>query len=316
MLVLASHSNAFLPDFVAPLALGNVGVFCFFVVSGFVIAEACEVFYPGAPTRFLANRFLKIFPPYWVACAFAVAVYVTGDHPEFRADASAVLANLSIVLAPPGAFMWISVIWAVGIELRFYVLAAAIDLTTRRLAARGVSATLTLGIAAALALGLYVYTTAADFARLATFRHAPFFVLGMAYYFWLVGSSRSAATALLASAPLTAHSYWTYNEAGGGAPIATAAVFATSVALFCILATIRVSSIIERMDKRLGDLSYALYLVHWPIVYAVTELGLSAPAAFLLILAASLAAAAVLVTTIERPILVLRDRIRQRRLYA
>jgi hypothetical protein len=51
--VLVSHTSMWLPPWVAPLALGNVGVLSFFVLSGFVIAEAGDVFYPGMPHRFL-----------------------------------------------------------------------------------------------------------------------------------------------------------------------------------------------------------------------------------------------------------------------
>jgi len=118
-LVLTSHANRYLPDWVGSLALGNVGVFCFFVLSGFVIAEALDRFYPGVPHRFLANRLLRIYPTYWAVCAIAVAVYAAVDHPELRFDAGSLAANLSILYTPSGTFFWISVIWAVVVELRF-----------------------------------------------------------------------------------------------------------------------------------------------------------------------------------------------------
>lgn len=39
VMVLLSHSPGFLPDWIARLSLGNVGVFSFFVLSGFVISH-------------------------------------------------------------------------------------------------------------------------------------------------------------------------------------------------------------------------------------------------------------------------------------
>jgi peptidoglycan/LPS O-acetylase OafA/YrhL len=76
LLVLLSHSNMWLPEWVRPLALGNVGVFLFFILSGFVIAEALDIFYPGKPQRFLLNRFLPIYPTYWSACVVAIVIYI------------------------------------------------------------------------------------------------------------------------------------------------------------------------------------------------------------------------------------------------
>ncbi|MDX1429000.1 MAG: hypothetical protein R3282_01880, partial [Rhodothermales bacterium] len=61
-MVLLSHSPGFLPAWMIDLSLGNVGVFSFFVLSGFVIAEALDVFYRGNVRGFAINRFLKIYP--------------------------------------------------------------------------------------------------------------------------------------------------------------------------------------------------------------------------------------------------------------
>ena len=66
-LVLVSHSAHLLFPPLKALSLGNAGVLTFFVVSGFVIAEALDRFYRGSPIRFLTNRALKLFPAYWVA---------------------------------------------------------------------------------------------------------------------------------------------------------------------------------------------------------------------------------------------------------
>jgi peptidoglycan/LPS O-acetylase OafA/YrhL len=65
----------------------------------------------------------------------------------------------------------------------------------------------------------------------------------------------------------------------------------------------------------LGDLTYPLYLVHWPIIYLVDTLwphrGIGV---YGVIVLASLGAA-MLVLLLERPLTRLRDRVRRRRLY-
>jgi peptidoglycan/LPS O-acetylase OafA/YrhL len=310
-LVMTSHSSNHLPDWVVPLALGNVGVFAFFVLSGFVIAEACDRFYAGAPQRFLANRLLRIYPTYWVACLLALAVYVPLGHPELRLDAASIAGNLAILHAQPGTFFWLSLIWAVGIELRFYFVAAAMLAAQAwlRLPARAVFAA-----AALVALALYAVTVASDYTRLATFRHAPYFMLGMAGYYAITRASVAGAVLAAISAPVAVHAYYTYNLPGS-APLLTTVLFILALAAMGGLAYARVSPPTARVDKVLGDLTYPLYLVHWPMVYFVdTKLpghGLAGYAA--ISLASFLAAAAILL--LEQPITRLRDRVRRKRLY-
>lgn len=322
LLVVISHSNMWLPSWIAPLALGNVGVFSFFVLSGFVIAEACDVFYPGAPHRFLFNRFLRIYPTYWAACGIAVAIYITLSHPDFNAGAAAAFANMSIVLAerlPSNELRWISVIWAVGIELRFYVAAAVIDYADRFANGRGLLKAGQLMFAAGAAfLLLYVYTWSTGFAQLAALKHAPFFVLGFAYYHWLRYRRVGALLLMLAALSLTLHSYVVYNSAASitDVPNSTLA-FAASMALLAGLALVlRVPKRMEHVDKRLGDLTYSLYLIHWPIVYAVNRSDITGYTAFLIVLVASVMLSVLLVNIIEKPVLKWRDAIRRMRLYS
>jgi len=312
--VLTSHANHYLPDWVATLSLGNVGVFSFFVLSGLVIAEAIDRFYPRAPHRFLANRLLRIYPTYWAACVVAVAVYVALDHPDLSFDTRPVVANLSILYTPAGTFFWLSLIWAVVVELRFYFLAAlagaAGTLVPRR-------ETLVMAAFALGALALYFVTWRLDFQRLASFRYAPFFVLGTAAYY-VVGYGSWRATLLAAiSLPLSFHSYWLYNAVGPVAPVRTTVLFGATLALMFALAYAPVPGRIARLDKTLGDFTYPLYLVHMPIVYLF---GRVVPwqgwTGYFAVAAASVAAAGAIVLTVDRPLQRLRDRIRRRRLYA
>jgi peptidoglycan/LPS O-acetylase OafA/YrhL len=321
--VLVSHTSMWLPPWVAPLALGNVGVLSFFVLSGFVIAEAGDVFYPGMPHRFLLNRFLRIYPTYWGACLVAIAVYVLFPRPDFNANAYALFANFSIVMAerlPPSELRLISVIWAVGIELRFYIAAAVLDYVDRFVARRSIlPAGYILFAAGAAFLLLYLYTWSTGFSHLALLRHGPFFVLGFAYYRWM--RYRRAGTLMLVLVAMlgSIHSYISYNSPGGWVPTVpnTTLVFSLSIALFAGLAWVgSVPKRWERIDKRLGDLTYALYLIHWPIVYAVDRSGLDGYPAFLIALVASVLMAALLIFIVEKPILRWRDTIRRIRLYS
>src|SRR5713226_5019935 len=74
LLVLVSHAAGFIWDELTWLSLGNVGVLLFFVVSGFVICEALDIFYRDSALKFLLNRALKIFPAYWATLPLAYAI--------------------------------------------------------------------------------------------------------------------------------------------------------------------------------------------------------------------------------------------------
>jgi peptidoglycan/LPS O-acetylase OafA/YrhL len=312
-LVLTSHSNHYLPDWVGPLALGNVGVFCFFVLSGFVIAEACDRFYAGAPHRFLLNRLLRIYPTYWMTCLVALAIYLAAGHPELGFDAVSVAANLSILYSPQGVLFWISLVWAVGIELRFYFVAALMELTRMLFKRRSASvyAAFWLG-----ALALYLTTVGLDYQRLATFRHAPYFMLGMAMYHAVARRSGAGALAAAIGLPFAVHAYWTYSAAGSTDPLPSTLLFLAMLAAMLAASLATVSAPAARIDKALGDFTYPLYLVHWPVVWLIGRLlsgaGLEGYAA--VVFASSLAAALVLL--LEQPLTRLRDEVRGKRLYA
>lgn len=55
--------------------LGSTGVFIFFVLSGFVVTEAFNLFYNGRIKQFLINRSLRIIPPFFVAMVLGVFTY-------------------------------------------------------------------------------------------------------------------------------------------------------------------------------------------------------------------------------------------------
>ena len=79
LLVVAQHFQHLLPEDQRTafhrLGLGAVAVAVFFAISGFVVAEANAVFYPGRPGAFLANRLLRVVPPYFAALALSVLVH-------------------------------------------------------------------------------------------------------------------------------------------------------------------------------------------------------------------------------------------------
>jgi peptidoglycan/LPS O-acetylase OafA/YrhL len=313
LLVLVSHASMWLGHDVGILALGNVGVMSFFVLSGFVIAEALYVFYRDSILRFAANRFLKLYPTYWVAAALAVPAFAYAGHPLLVSPLS-VATNLTIILGHlkfANNLLFVSVAWAVIVELFFYAIFAAFWFAAR---GRGIS----VAVAAMLFLLCYVGIAATDsYTRGFSFlRHAPYFVLGASYY-WTMTRRRLPIVLLTAVALAFAlHSYFVYNSANPEeTTIGSLLLFCVSLAMFAGLAFTRASNAFKTLDRKLGDYTYAVYLVHWVVIEVVATLALPDFSKFLVALLGSVALAVLINVAVERPLVQIRTRVRGQALY-
>jgi peptidoglycan/LPS O-acetylase OafA/YrhL len=78
MMVVCQHAAYLLPmadrPFFWMMGFGIIAVMLFFIISGFVIAEANATFYVGRPVAFMVNRTLRLVPPYIAALALAAIV--------------------------------------------------------------------------------------------------------------------------------------------------------------------------------------------------------------------------------------------------
>ena len=109
---------------------GTIGVSIFFVLSGYLLARPfLRSFLHGSPRpglgRFIRNRVLRIVPALWAwIVVLLVTVVATG-----LADASArqVVKLFLFSGDPDRPFpLWIGHVWTLDIEVRFYVLLAAL----------------------------------------------------------------------------------------------------------------------------------------------------------------------------------------------
>jgi peptidoglycan/LPS O-acetylase OafA/YrhL len=329
LLVLVSHASGFLSEQLAPLGLGNIGVLLFFVVSGFVICEALDLFYGSSATRFLLNRCLKIFPAYWAALAIGYVVASLATPETLRGDPFALLVNATLLLAylpTGGGLLILSITWAVIIEFQFYFAAAAIAFAGR---ASGRRASMTLGATiAALALYFIIWRTESQARFYGGFQFAPFFVFGSLAYFFIARRDVRLLPLLVLAFLLSVHAYYLYGARGDIAPgvwlgsdgtrwnlIWSTTAYMVLSALFLALAAGRFRQRFELVDKRLGDITYAIYLVHMPVLLLATHLGLAGGTGFGFVFTASLIVAIAIQRGIERPVVGLRNLLRGSRLY-
>jgi len=333
--VVVSHTAGYISPRLEPLALGNVGVLLFFVVSGFVISEACDVFYRRRIGRFLTNRALKIFPAYWAVTLIAYLLYphldptTMREYPALRLEAWPILVNISLLLAylPRGnGLILVSQTWAVIVEFQFYFVAAAVFFCAPKF--RKPELALGAAAVAALLIDIYVKATGSEHRFFGAFEHAPFFVFGAAAYFLLKQRSAALQALVAAAAALSLYSYFTYNERGAmagqpwdwsiGVPwgvVVSTVLFALGLVLFVVLAQSRPPARLERLDKRLGDITYSLYLIHMTVGAIAMSFALTGLTAFTFVAVVSLIAAVAIHRLVERPAMSLRNRLRGYRLY-
>ena len=319
LLVMLQHFQHLLPPPArAPfqaLGLGVLAVAVFFALSGFIVAEALTGFYAGRPAGFLGNRVLRLAPPYIAALALSVLVHAAlwqgGRLHPWEAPLPAApwspwliaenVRQLLPGLAPAGEFAFIPFVWTLRVEFAFYLVAFLVALAGSRLLPA-------LAVAAAyLWFGAFLLR---DHPLIAA--DAPFFALGVVA-FWCLRQPvplRAAGLAAAAAAALLAFACW-HQPPGRDLSLQLPLLAALlGGALLCAAAPTPARRL-RGWDRGLGDLSYPLYLNHYVVGLAVSNLtpwrGALPYAAGVML---SLGLAALMHRLTETPLRGLRDRLR------
>ena len=260
---------------VAGLHPGVMAVVGFYLISGYVMTGLVRRHYarPAAVSGFYMDRFLRLFPVYWsVAALTAIWWFLTGSQTSYlriAPDGSDWLANLSIIplnfymINCSDAFTLIPPAWSLGAELQFYVLvpfillvpglrslALTASIVVQAMATMGVLNSdwfgyrLLPGVLCLFLAGSHLYD---HHQRNATAANAPdrwrlgLIVLGAAWLLGLLLSGRWGVPNLVEVAIGTLLGLWVLDR----------------------LARCRRRG----WDDRLGDIAYALFLVHFLVIW-------------------------------------------------
>ena len=307
-----------------PFSFGNSGVQFFFVLSGFIILSAHrhDLFKPGRAAAYMKKRCIRIYPTYWIifSLVFLMAVLSPSVRDTVQRDPwiltkgfFLIPQDLNVVggTGAPG----LGVAWTLPYEMCFYLYFAFLILS-RWLA-------IVSGIAVLL---FYLYANyLGDTASLPF----PFsfvgddnillFVMGMAVC--LINESKRMA----AKRPLV------YAAAGVVMFLAVGLDIVAGLnllerwrtILYGLGASVAVFGLVQAEDKgrvvggnrlmqTLGDASYALYLIHFPLISILCKLfvaarlnRLGAPGAliaYLAIFGACLSVSVIFHRLVERPV--------------
>ncbi|MEQ8435133.1 MAG: acyltransferase [Oceanicaulis sp.] len=315
---LTQHELRFVDDAISPLwtSAGVSGVDLFFVISGFVMVYVTRHASKGSSRvgRFLYARITRIYPPYWLATLGVLAGYVVFGSALNR-EAGDLNLLTSALLWPDQDLPILMVGWTMIHEMYFYLVFAVLLLAPRRFLPVLLAAWLGVIVIA----GLVVPQSGSPVFELITHPLTAEFVLGCAAGLLVVSGRRTLALPMIGAGCVwwiaaTASIAWTGHESvpegwyrvlAYGVP-ATLIVYGAA----CLDWTLKA----PRALVAVGDWSYALYLVHLPIIAALARLwagafadgGAAASIAFLVTGAAlSLAGAAVMHHLFERPVLAL-----------
>ncbi|MCW3814987.1 acyltransferase [Micromonospora sp. DR5-3] len=297
-------NGAALPAVVPVTQFGWLGVYLFFLISGFVICMSAE---GRGLAQFATARITRLYPAYWfavLATTAVVALWPVVTRPLRPGD---VLTNLTMFQELLGVPSVDVVYWTLTVELRFYLLFGVFVLL------RGYTPRRVLLFAAGwLVAGLF----AADvplLAKLLVPRDSAFFVAGMALYLiyrhggnlylWgLVGASWLVALEMVSTVTPRGPVHNPFS------PTEVAIVEAGLVTLFFLIiagvATHRLA-VGWRWLTLAGALTYPLYLLHeyvgWTMIHYVRAV-LPPWAAVLVVLAALLVISWLVYRYVEKPL--------------
>lgn len=264
--------------------LGIFAVFGFYVISGYLMTAILNDVYRFDFRRFWTNRVLRLFPIYYVSALLSALAILTLPlptrfHGGWNVDGPVHdwLGNLLIfpfAFYDP-AFRLVPSAWSVGVELVNYFLLWAV-------VARGPWHAL------AALLGAVAYHAWSIHSGMSwTTRYVPFyaallpFALGSLIHFARVRRllPETWAPRLL----LLSGAVWVANIVIVGANSATVQRWFDVFYYINLLGltgmvwalAVKPRPVVWRHDKLLGDLAYPVFLVHWPVGFAVAALALA-----------------------------------------
>ena len=260
MLVLFSHAIYFAHDHVAAPGqgwLGRAGVILFFAISGFVIALQRQ----KPVLTFIKHRAIRIYPAYWVALALEAALFTaTGFPANVTPDVVLLYPTVPQRLATSIPY------WTLTFEVTFYFIAAL--LFSMRLSDRQLTVIAVLWIVAINLVGPEPLNEAGfGFPGPGILLSPAMQVLPLGLicgiHFEQLRQMRRAGWIAIALGGLTVSFFLP--------DLTNARMLALGIGCASLVVAVADCSIPPSV-RRLGDASYGIYLVHVPVMVAMSPL--------------------------------------------
>jgi peptidoglycan/LPS O-acetylase OafA/YrhL len=253
--------------------IGRRGVDFFFVLSGFIIyfVHRADIGQPKMLSKFLLKRTLRIYPPYWVLITFYLVFYALflndGDHDQLQP------ANIvkGVLLYPIENKPYnIPTAWTLSHELLFYLIFAG-AIFNRKL---GAICMVLWGTAIALALSSYPLFFPLGF--ILNPRNLEFFIgIGVAHLVQIRTTNNCASHSLLVGGILGFAAVGLaecFTDGFDDGPLVLCYGISSAITIFAI-ASLDIQGHLDYPAPilMLGDASYSIYIVHFPIVLMASK---------------------------------------------
>lgn len=273
--------------------LGHYAVHGFFILSGYLMTYImCNTYgysFQGVKS-FAVNRFLRLYPSYWGVLALSVLVitffgesnsleyrefiYIPGDFTQWLQNLSLIFPNLfpgqiSPRLSPPT--------WALTIELLFYFL-IAVGISKSR-----VATLIWFGISLVYMMGTHVMGMEYSYRYNILFAGTlPFSLGAMIYHFYnkvrsqrLIDNSGKMITVLFSA--MVVNSFlsailYKFNVSELAFNVSFYLNYVLNAFIIFMLVEGKVPLVSRELDKKIGDYSYPVYLMHWQAGFAASML--------------------------------------------
>jgi peptidoglycan/LPS O-acetylase OafA/YrhL len=244
------------------LRLGKFAVYSFFVLSGFWVFRIYRDRYAQsthAVARFYASRWLRIFPVYLVCSLLALALFHRGEL-----SATFVARTLSVPVHELVGSNVLPPVWSLDVELQFYFVVPLLLFVSQTRAFRDLPPSGRVALGSATVLGLWLV-------KATVLKFGFFFAIGI---YLSEHRRRFSPAAVWASFALTILiGAWAFVFGSPGFHDTYPVEVAMTVTFIPVIAdSLREAGSVR--DRRIGELSYPLYLFHWmPAFYLRQRIG-------------------------------------------
>jgi|GEM_PF-683211 peptidoglycan/LPS O-acetylase OafA/YrhL len=240
---------------------GYLGVVLFFAISGYLMARLAE---NSTGLRFLAHRLIRIYPIYWL-CIFAVLLV------EWIFGQPAWIGNAALLLIPGARSYVLGVEWTLPFELTFYSIVFGIIVVGMRRAIPVIALAWIFLIEM-----LYWWRPELQRGQFPPLFHLPLDLYSVPFAAGLLVPYILRKGLIGASAPLIGIGLLVAYEAMKPVSLGLSSAFAGIGSMFLVAYAVHIgttrSSAPIRPLAALGDWSYALYLIHVPIIRALCHI--------------------------------------------